>query len=181
MSASRISVRYAKALFKLCESNPATAKERLLSLGGLSELFKQEEAGRVLRSPAMPNDLKEKLVFYALDKGNAVGPVKAFFSVVVNAGRARLIPEIIDALGEIVATAEGRATAKVKSAVDLPAAERDKLTQQLSTLIGKKIDADVVVDKSLLGGFVATVGNYLVDMSLKSKLDRLAQNAAADL
>ena len=100
--------------------------------------------------------------------------------MVVNAGRAKLIPEIIASLDEIIATAEGRAAATIKSAVELPATEKDKLTRQLSTLIGKKIEADVVVDKSLLGGFVATVGNYLVDMSLKSNLDRIAQSAAAE-
>ena len=80
MSASRISVRYAKALFKLCDNNPEVAKEHLQTLGGLSELFRLEESNKVLRSPAMPNDLKEKLVFYALDKANATGPVKAFLA-----------------------------------------------------------------------------------------------------
>jgi F-type H+-transporting ATPase subunit delta len=42
---------------------------------------------------------------------------------------------------------------------------------------GRKVEMDVGTDPELLGGLVVRIGNAIVDLSLKTKLNRIAQEA----
>ena len=59
-------------------------------------------------------------------------------------------------------------------------ADTKAIGDALSTLLSKKVEIKPTVDPSLLGGFVARVGNYRVDLSLRTKLDGLSQSAVQD-
>ena len=68
----------------------------------------------------------------------------------------------------------GGVRARVRTAVALNDAERAALSARLSgALGGKKVLIEEVVDKNLLGGFVAEIGSLVVDGSLDGQLGRL--------
>jgi F-type H+-transporting ATPase subunit delta len=64
-------------------------------------------------------------------------------------------------------------TAKVSTARDLTGAQRESLTEALRAIAGNKVQVDVSVDPSLIGGLVVQVGSRMIDNSLKTKLQRL--------
>jgi F-type H+-transporting ATPase subunit delta len=177
---SRIAKRYAKALFKVSEGDLGKAKRDLDSLETLRTLFEDKDAGKILRSPVMPPDLKKTLLYYGLEKAVADSSLKSLIDTLVSSGRVSVIPDLTSAFRDLLNEVEGIAYAEVESAADFSEEEKSAVSAQLSRILEKKVLVDTRVDPTLLGGFVARVGNYRIDMSLKAKLDGLAHSAVQD-
>ena len=71
------------------------------------------------------------------------------------------------------------AVADVTTALELDPTQRQLVKQRLEILTAKTIDLKTHVDTSILGGFVARVGDVLIDATLKTKLANLRQNLLA--
>jgi len=64
----------------------------------------------------------------------------------------------------------------VRTAVPLTDSDRSALSARLSRALGgKQVLVEEVLDKSLLGGFVAEIGSLIVDGSLNGQLSRLRE------
>ena len=66
------------------------------------------------------------------------------------------------------------------SARDVGDLNRGLSDEEVGSLLGKRAEVNTKVEPALLGGFQVRVGQYLIDMSLKTKLDGLSQRAAVD-
>jgi F-type H+-transporting ATPase subunit delta len=51
--------------------------------------------------------------------------------------------------------------------------EKNAVVAALGEKLGAKVEAEISVDESLIGGFVARVGSRQFDASVKAKLDAL--------
>ena len=89
-----------------------------------------------------------------------------------------LYPEIAKAYGKKIKDAEGITEGEVVTVFPLDQESLENLAKTLSTMTGKEVKLTQREDKSILGGFVVKIGNYLVDLSLKSKLDALTANVS---
>lgn len=129
-----------------------------------------DELRDVLTDPALPAERRQGVVEDLL--GDRASPTTAaLLSFVVGAGRARDLPRIIDRLVERAASERNKVIAEVRSTVDLPGDVRERLARALSTATGKQVEVKVVVDPSVLGGLVATVGDTVIDGSVRRRLD----------
>jgi len=63
--------------------------------------------------------------------------------------------------------------AEVRSAVALTDDQKWRLAEALSKVTGSGINLKVVVDPSVLGGLVATVGDTVIDGTVKTRIDQL--------
>ena len=63
--------------------------------------------------------------------------------------------------------------AEVRSAIPLTADQQDRLKAALANATGKTVELKVIVDPSVLGGLVATVGDKVIDDTVRSRLDQL--------
>lgn len=132
------------------------------------------ELGDALTNPALPNDRKLGIVTDLL--GERTSPLSmAFVNFVVGIGRARELPAIADRLVERIAEERDRAVAEVRSATELDPETIDRLAAALSNATGKRVEARVVVDPSIIGGVVARVGDTVIDGSVKGRLDSLRE------
>ncbi len=59
------------------------------------------------------------------------------------------------------------------SAAPLEPSEVSALTARLEQMTGGRVELDVTVDPSLLGGLVVRVGDRLIDGSVRGRLERL--------
>ena len=87
-------------------------------------------------------------------------------------GRPRDFPVLMDALVELVAKETNRRMADVRSAVELTAKQRARLVEALTKYTGYRVDVRVTPQPDLLGGFVATIGDLVIDTSLRHRLDQ---------
>jgi F-type H+-transporting ATPase subunit delta len=70
-------------------------------------------------------------------------------------------------------SAKHQEVAEVRSAVPLTADQQTRLAAALVNATGKQVNLKVVVDPSVLGGLVATVGDTVIDGSVRTRIDQL--------
>jgi F-type H+-transporting ATPase subunit delta len=70
--------------------------------------------------------------------------------------------------------------AEVTTAVPLNDKERELISQRLGEIMGRKVVLDTQVDPSVIGGFVARVGDMLIDGSVRERLDTLKKTLVGE-
>jgi ATP synthase F1 delta subunit len=178
MSNKIIAGRYAAAMMALCNNDVALAKQRLLGLQPVIELFKIPEAAKVLKSPVMPPDLKLSLLTYALSKRPADEQLGLFARSIVEAGRVDCLPAIVERIREIIDIAEGIVRATLVTAQPVNEGELKQITTSLEKITKRSVLIDHKNEPAILGGFIVRLENKLIDMSLRTKLDALTDSAA---
>lgn len=86
-------------------------------------------------------------------------------------GRPRDYVKILDRLVDLVAAEGDRRVAQVRTAFELGDEQRDRLAQALSLITGHPVELRVSVDPALLGGFVASIGDTVIDGSARHRLE----------
>jgi len=93
--------------------------------------------------------------------------------MVVGSGRAKDLPRIADRLVERASSSKQLEVAEVRTVRPLTEDERTRLAAALANATGKQLNLKVVVDPSVLGGVVATIGDDVIDGSIRTRLDQL--------
>ena len=165
--------RYAKALFELATEAKAIDKvgQQLAAFQAL--LDQSPELTRLVRSP----------VFSAGDQVGALEALGAragidgltlnFIRLVAKNRRLFAIAGMIKAYGMLAAAAKGEIVAQVTSAEPLSDQHVKDLKAALKASIGREVQLETRVDRSLLGGLVVKVGSRMLDNSLRTKLANL--------
>lgn len=171
MSDSRID-GYARGLFEIARAEGSLDEVE-------DELFRfarQVESSDALRSALtdefVPAARRQSLVEELLG-AKATATTTQLVSMVVGSGRGRDLPAIIDSLVARASSAKNLEVAEVRSAVALSDDQQDRLKAALANATGKQVNLKVIVDPSILGGIVATVGDIVIDGSVRTRVDQL--------
>ena len=98
---------------------------------------------------------------------------KNFLSVLVENRRLNALPGVIGAYDKIVSMRSGEVAVRVETAVKMSVSQEKEFTKKLSTVIGSDISVETFVTPEILGGMIVTIGSYMVDDSVRRKLERL--------
>ena len=170
---------YAKAIFELArERQQADAVEA--ELQRVAELVTGDgELAAVLGRPWITRTAKQQI---ATDVGRRLELSKLtadFLVLVAVQGRADHLVAIAETYRALLDAERGRVRARVRTAVALTESDRAALAGRLGRALGgKQVVIDEVLDKNLLGGFVAEIGSLNVDGSLDGQLARLRERLA---
>jgi F-type H+-transporting ATPase subunit delta len=130
-----------------------------------------------LTDPASPGEAKARVVEELL--GGRVHPVSVRLLVlVVDAGLARDLSRVVDAFTARVSAAGGAAIAEVRVAAPIDEDLRNRLAEALSRSKGRQVDVKVIVDPSVIGGVVTTIGDEVIDGSVRRRLEQLRASLA---
>lgn len=108
-------------------------------------------------------------------------PVVAnFLRTLTENGRLAALPEVARQVRQMKNEAEGVADCLIETAFPLSDGDLDNLLSSMSRKFGLKLKPEVRVDPSLIGGVRVTVGDHVLDTSVKSRLAemRIALTAA---
>lgn len=122
-----------------------------------------------LTTNELPIEVRRNLVNDLLAR-RATEQTRRMAAYVVQVCRPRDYLEQLGALVDQVAAEAKRRVADVRSATEMNEGQRRRLAAALTRLTGTPVDVRVTVQPDLLGGFVATVGDTLVDASLRHRL-----------
>ena len=171
--ADRVDV-YARALLDI-----ATAEGHLDEVE--DELFRfarivegNDDLRMSLANPGLPLERRAAIVDELLDN-RAMHVTKAIAAFIVGAGRGHDLPAIVDRFVELAAQGREHAVAEVRSAVPLDDAQRQRIAEALSRATRKNVEVKVIVDESVMGGIVATVGDTVIDGTVRHRLDQLKE------
>lgn len=105
-------------------------------------------------------------------------PTLRLIDYVITAGQLRDLVGTYEWLVELTAEERGRRVAKVQAAVDLSEDERGELKRVLSRLVHRDVEVRVIEDPSVIGGVLVSVGDLLVDGTIRLRFERLREAVA---
>ena len=131
-----------------------------------------EELRNALSDEQIPASKRQAIVEDLL--GGKVTPTTTqLISMVVGSGRSRDLPAIVDKHVARASTAKNLEVAEVRTAVALTPDQQTRLAAALANATGKEVNLKVVVDPSVLGGIVATVGDTVIDGTVRTRIEQL--------
>jgi F-type H+-transporting ATPase subunit delta len=165
---------YADAFLTLAnaEGDSAPVEAELFQVAMAIE--SSDELRATLTDAGLPAARRQQVVEDLLS-GRASPTTIGIVSMVVAAGRASDLPEIVRALTERAAAARNKAVAEVRSAVPLTPDQAARLTEALSKATGKDVEIKVVIDPSVLGGIVTQIGDTVIDGSVRHRLNKMRE------
>jgi F-type H+-transporting ATPase subunit delta len=98
--------------------------------------------------------------------------------VLIRNRRINGLSDIVAGLATMIREATGTVAAEVRSASKLSSKEEADLRAMLERKVGAKVDIDVTVDASLIGGFVAKIGSEVYDASVSGKIEKFRESLA---
>jgi F-type H+-transporting ATPase subunit delta len=163
--------RYAEAAFEVATRDDTVAAWRSeLDLAGA--IVEEVRVGRALANPSIA--LETRTATAEATFGPHVGrPVLNLIGLLLRRGRIEELPRLAAEFRRLDDELQGVTHATVTSASALKPDEIRTLTKRLEQRTGGRIELDVQVDPSLLGGVVVRVGDRLIDGSVRSRLERL--------
>ncbi len=166
-----VSKRYAKALFDICiEEN--TIDRVAEDATQLLDLYKEDDFKLMIEHPNLSSDEKFNIIKNAFGE-HLVDTLYGFFHVVFSKNRENNIYDILTAFISFVDEHKGLTVATVTTPFELTDAKIEQIKSKLSVKLSKKVDVNVVVDKSLIGGLIINVDGLLIDTSIKSSIKDL--------
>lgn len=171
MSADRIA-GYADALLAVAraEGNLATTRSQL------NDVARAVEANDELRSSLSNNLLPAATRGQIVDDllaNKASDTTRSLVGMIVSAGRGAELSAIVTAFSNAAAATSGSRVAVVRSAVALTEDQKVRLGQALSASAGAPIELENIVDPNVIGGAVTTIGDTVIDGSLRTKLNQM--------
>jgi F-type H+-transporting ATPase subunit delta len=167
---------YAKAAFEYARAQNAFPRwSRLLTAA--SSVVADERVAKLLSDPRVTAKDLVALI------GDVVGDSldehsRNFIGTLAANRRLALLPDIAAMFEILRAEVENVADVQVISAAALDEPQRQRLATALKKRLGRDVRLHCEVDPTLLGGAIVRSGDFVIDGSLKARLDRLAQEMA---
>lgn len=171
-----IAKRYARALLDVSVTE-RRVRETEAEIQALADLFRTSAAFKTaIVSPVVPRSERKAIAERSLS-GRAGASLIRFLQVLIEEGRASLLPEICEVFDTLADAHEGVVRFEVRSATALKPLERERLRAGLQALSGgRHVELSAQADPELIGGIRIRVGDTVIDGTLAGRLKRLKEH-----
>ena len=165
--------RYAGVLVDLAEDAGLVEKvsKDFRDMGSMIEA--SSELQHVVFSPLINRKKQEKLIDDIAASAKFQTLTKNFLGVLVQNRRLNALLGIIKAYEREIATRSGEVLVQLETASELTKTQEKQFRERLSKALGSDVSIQTSVVPEILGGVVVTIGSYMVDDSVRRKLERL--------
>ena len=167
--------RYALALFELARDGKAldSVAESLATLK--AALAESSDLRTLTRSPLIGREQAARAIS-AVAGSLGLDPLAAnMLGVLANNRRLAQLPALIRAFETLLSAHKGETRAEVTSAFPLSKTQASALAKQLKARTGRDMALDFTVDPAIMGGLIVRMGSRMIDGSLRTRLNALAQ------
>lgn len=163
---------YARAAFEYAREQNAFDRWSQV-LASASAVAADERVAKLLTNPRVSVDDLVSLISEAA--GGALDDHgRNFIATLAHNRRLGLLPEIAAQFETLRAEVENVADVRVTSAVKLNEAQQQRLSSALKKRLKREVRLHCEVDPSLIGGAIVRAGDFVIDGSLRARLERLA-------
>jgi F-type H+-transporting ATPase subunit delta len=168
---------YARAAFEHARSTNALGRwSELLAVA--SQVVSDARVKPLLGNPHVGIDqLVDLVAGVAGDRVDGGG--RNFLRALADNRRFGVLPEIAAQFEALRAEVENVVDVEVIAAMEVSAAQADRLSRALKARLGRDVRLHTRIDASLIGGAIVRAGDLVIDGSLKGRLDRLAAGMTA--
>jgi F-type H+-transporting ATPase subunit delta len=171
MSLTTIARPYAKAAFDYAVENKAVADwQSMLLFAG--EVTKDATMSELLNGALAADTLADLFNNICGEQLDQYG--QNLVKVLAENGRLQALPEISDLFNEFKAEFDKQIDVDVTSAVKLTKTQQAEISASLEKRLARKVKLNCNVDPELVAGVLIKAGDIVIDGSVRSKLDRLA-------
>ncbi len=162
---------YAKAAFDYAVENSAIAEwQSMLVFAG--EVAKNESMKALLSGSVAADKLAELFNNVCGEQLDQHG--QNFIKVLAENGRLQALPDITNLFNAYKAEFDKEIDVDVTSAVELNAKQQADISASLEKRLARKVKLNCNVEPALVAGVLIKAGDIVIDGSVRSKLDRLA-------
>lgn len=173
----KVAARYAEALLRTAKPAGALAGCAESYAGVMEIMAANRELVVFLDSPQVREQEKKEVLKKVF--GPRLEPVLLdFFNLLLDRNRIELLRDIGEVFAELVEADGGLVRARVVTAIALPADLETKLRDKLAQVTGKNVVLEKKVDPAVLGGVCVTLGDRIIDGTVRTNLDRLRKKLA---
>jgi F-type H+-transporting ATPase subunit delta len=159
---------YATAAFKRAKET-GSVQSWSQNLAFMSAVINNEAVRGIVDNPKVSKqDLSALLLDICQEHIDKEGA--SFLKLLVQNGRLALLSNIANLFEGYKAEHEGYVDVQVSTAYELSEEAYDQLTKNLEKSLGKKVNMNVIVDKSLIGGVLVRAGDRVIDGSIRGQL-----------
>jgi F-type H+-transporting ATPase subunit delta len=173
--AEQLGKTYARALIGAAQ-NAGVADKVVDQLGQLVDdyLAKSPELSAAFASPRIEEADKVRVIERIF--ADEFDPVLVkFLKVMAQRGRLGYVPAVRAAAENIHDEMMGRVVASVRTAVPLDDDLRNRISDQLGSLMNKQVRLRESVDPDLIGGMIIRIGDRVFDSSVANQLNKMAR------
>jgi ATP synthase, F1 delta subunit len=172
MSNFKVSIRYAASLLEM-----ANEKNNLDKISQDMELVykaidSNSQLKSVLASPVIKSPIKLSILT-DIFKPVICQDSLSFLKFIVDKNREDILFSIIGKFLELKDENLGIVNVDVVTAVEFTAEQETALKTKIEAYLNKKVRLSYKIDRQIIGGFIAKVGDTVFDASLKHQLDLL--------
>ncbi|HXH55529.1 MAG TPA: F0F1 ATP synthase subunit delta [Gammaproteobacteria bacterium] len=162
---------YAKAVFE-CATESQKMPEWTQALGVLSAVAKNNQVNVLLREDAISKQDMIELCLTVCD--SSLGePLHNFIALLVQRERLTILPEIELLYKKMQLDSENRIEVQFEAPVSLDKNQEEAYQKILEKYFARKVTMTYAINTSLLGGFLAKAGNFVIDGSIRGSLTNL--------
>jgi F-type H+-transporting ATPase subunit delta len=167
---------YAEALFQVAQRHDLNAWRQQIDALALvaGDAGLRQFADHPKTAPAQVFDVMVEAAKLPLADG-----MRNFLRAVIDNGRLEALPAVAEQFHHLASQAQGVAEAQVESAYALDAAQLADLVAVLEKRFARKLTATVTVQPALIGGVRVTVGDEVLDTSVRARLERMKTTLTA--
>ena len=175
MNLSLVSVRYAKALFKLSVEK-GVMEEVYKDIQLLSGHYKDNDSFRMfMQSPVVKAEKKKAFLKEVYE--NAVNPITlGAVNLIIDNNREGILDAVFRSFSSFYKKDKNIKTATLYSAFDMDKEFQNEIKMIVAKELNCEVELSVVVKTDLLGGFILKVDDKMVDASIIGKLQRVRKH-----
>ena len=135
------------------------------------------ELGRILSDRKAPAEGKGALLDQLLS--GRVSPVtEQLLRNVLTGPHAGTAENAVERLSDVASRRRGQSVARVTTAVELTAAQEQRLSDVLRRIYGRTVGLQITVDPTVIGGLIVQVGDEVIDGSIAHRLEAAERRLA---
>lgn len=172
MASSKVAIRYAQSFLESSiEKNILGKTAEDFELVN-STLEKNNELNRAIKSPVIKAETKKSILLQIF--GNLISKDSiSFLNFTIDKGRENILPEILDKFEQLKDEHTGFVKVDVTTAFDFTNEQKTQLQQKFESYLKKKTRLTYKVDRNIIGGFIAKVGDTIYNASMAHQLGLL--------
>lgn len=167
---------YAKAAFDYAVENKGV-EQWLSMLCCAAQVANHESIQRILSGTASAGRQAEIIVEICAEQLDEYG--QNLIKLMAENGRLIALPQVYELFVELKAEYDKEIDVDITSAVDLDDKQQASISASLEKRLARKIKLNCNLDSGLVAGMVIKAGDTVIDGSVRSKLNRLADSLQA--
>jgi F-type H+-transporting ATPase subunit delta len=165
-----VAAKYAEATLELAAKSAGldeTVGNELTAIGKV--MLENPDLRLVLAHPSIPREEKKALLVKLFAK-KTNDLTMILLELLTDKRRLNLLPQIAGKYHTLLNQRKQIVTAKLVCSDPIGDKALADIKSNLTEHLGKKLDLDVSVDQSLIGGYLLKLGDQVIDGSIKAKL-----------